>query len=268
MSERALIGTIDATAEAWQDRSRSTRRAITQRRMENDGSPAAGAIPRTEISRWIVEIWYRIDEEQADGSIRRVQKTKILGRKEDGMTLTQAKKEAGRFMQPINDVVEGIEHRRKTMRHLIAKWREAVKPNLKLSTQMSYEWAFKRLEPTFGHVALADIGKADIQAFLTSTGKQLSGESVRDLRARLRGLLSTAEQWGWIEAGGNPAGGRLRLPEPVPARPRRIIWPVEFHPLVATLKQPYGAIVSKLCAGSTPSSAGFWWSTRPHTGAR
>jgi len=56
------------------------------------------------------------------------------------MTLTQARKEARRFLEPINDVVEGSEHGSKTMAHLIAVWNESVKPTLKLSTQLSYEW--------------------------------------------------------------------------------------------------------------------------------
>ncbi len=55
---------------------------------------------------------------------------------------------------------------------------------------------------------LSVIGKADVQAFLTDASKQLAGESVRDLRGRLSGLFTCAEEWGWIKTGANPAKGR------------------------------------------------------------
>jgi integrase len=204
--------------------------------------------PREVNGQW--KIWYRAPIEQDDGSIKRVQRVKCLGLIGD-MTLTAARKARDQFLQPINDVEQGIEHARKTMHHLIARWRFAVKPTLKLSTQLSYEWAIKRIGPAFGASALASIGKADVQTFLTVlvtrptevTREPLSPESLRDLRARLRGLLSIAEEWGWIKRGSNPAGGRLRLPERVAKRPKQVLWPAEFQKLLAGLSQPYRAIV-------------------------
>lgn len=194
--------------------------------------------PYEENGQW--KIKYRNPVEQLDGSIRREQRTKCLGSVAE-MNITMARKERDRFLQPINDVVSGIEHTRKTMQHLIARWKQGIKPNLKYSTQCSYEWAFKRIEPAFNGSAIATVGRADVQAFLTDAAKSLSPESLRDLRARLRGLLSTAVEWGWLQQ--NPAVGRLRLPEKVPVRPRIVLWPEQFWALVAQLRQPYRAIV-------------------------
>ena len=154
-----------------------------------------------------------------------------------------------RFLQPINDVEEGIEYSGKTMEQLIAKWRDAVKPAMKLSTQLSYEWALKRIKSAFGNSSIGVIGKADIQTFLTGASKNLSSESVRDLRARLRGLLTAAEEWGWIRAGSNPARGRLRLPPREFVRPRVILAPAEFHKLLLALQQPYSTIVTVAVLG-------------------
>ena len=112
------------------------------------------------------------------------------------------------------------------MIELISHWRQAVKPTLKLSTQRSYEWAFKRIIPRFGKKALSRIGKAEIQSFLTASGRNLSGKSIRDLRCWLRALLSFAVEWQWIEV--NPAAGRLRLPEAIPVRPKVILKPEDF----------------------------------------
>ncbi len=196
--------------------------------------------PIEDRGQWKLKYWSY--ESQPDGSIARRKRTKVLGRA-DKMTLTEARKEAWQFLEPINGVIEGSEHARKTMANLIAAWTESVKPTLKLSTQLSYEWAFKRVKPAFGSAGLSVIGKADVQAFLTDAGKQLAGESVRDLRARLTGLFTCAEDWGWIRPGANPAKGRLRLPPRDAVRPKRVIWPAEFHKLVLVLEQPYSTVV-------------------------
>ena len=131
---------------------------------------------------------------------------------------------------------------------LVARWTTAVKPTLKFSTQTGYDWALKRILPAFGDSELNAIGRADVQVFLTGAGESLSSESIRDLRRCLRGLLSAAEEWGWI-GNGNPAGGRLRLPERAPKRPKVILWPEQFRALISHLRQPYRAIVTLAVLG-------------------
>jgi integrase len=128
------------------------------------------------------------------------------------------------------------------MRSLIARWSTAVKPTLKLSTRASYEWAFQRIEAAFGQSKISTIGREDVQAFLTHAGRSLAPESVRDLRARLRGLLSVAQEWGWIQT--NPAAGRLRLPRREPVRQKVVIWPAQFRALVAALRPRQRAVVT------------------------
>ena len=196
--------------------------------------------PKKEKGQW--KIRYYTDQAQEDETVQRVRKTKCLGRVEE-MTLTEARKEAQRFLQPINDVEPGVEYAEKTVDQLILQWRRAVKPNLKPSTQANYEWAYERFRKAFGGVPISELGKADIQAFLTVSSRGLSSESVRDLRARFRGLLSLAEEWAWIRLGTNPAAGRFRLPSRAPVREMRIPNPEEFRTLVTALVQPYKAIV-------------------------
>src|SRR5215467_1119280 len=98
--------------------------------------------PKQENGQWKIRYW--IDQVHDNGHRARVRKTKCLGSIED-LTATQARKEGARFLQPINDLEQGFEYSATTMRHLITRWCDAVKPALKLSTQLSYEWAFKRI---------------------------------------------------------------------------------------------------------------------------
>jgi integrase len=204
---------------------------------------------RQENGQWKIRYWK--DEVEENGVRRRVRKTKCLG-STDRLTFRQAQKEAVRFLLPVNDVEERVEYSGKTMHDLIGRWRESVKPALKLSTQASYQWAFERILPAFGRTPLQLIGKADVQSFVMAASlgglkghlsKPLSGESIRDLRARLRGLLSSAEDWGWIPRGTNPAAGRLKLPSRDPVREKKILRPAELWQLAGALRQPYGTIV-------------------------
>ncbi len=173
-----------------------------------------------------------------NGTVQKVRRTKCLGRVQD-MTFHEAQREAVLFLSQPTNQKSSTTH---TMSELIDHWRHAVKPTLKLSTQRSYEWAFGRITPRFGDQALSQIGKAEIQSFLTASGRTLSGKSVRDLRCWLRAVLSCAVEWQWIEA--NPAAGRLRLPEPIPMRPKVILNPEEFWLLVDDLRQPYRSLVT------------------------
>ena len=197
--------------------------------------------PKKERGQW--RIRYYTDVAQADGSILRKRKTKCLGRI-DEMTLTEARKEAMKFLQPINDVEPGAEHKEKTVNDLIQQWRLTVKPTLKFSTQLSYEWAFKRIQASFGKWPVSDIEKAEVQGFLTSVTCELAAESVYDLRNRLSGLFTCAEEWSWISPGSHPARGKLRMPERVAVRRKRIPHPDDFQNLMLALKKPYSTIVT------------------------
>ena len=193
--------------------------------------------PYKERDRW--KFKYRTDEVQPDGSIRRVQKTKVLGRT-DEMSFSEACREARQFVDPIDKLQPGIEHSKRTMADLIQRWRRAIAPNLKRSTCDSYEWGFKRIEPTFGAFKVSEIERPDVQRFLTDAGRSLAPESIHDLRARIRGLLSVAVDWGWI--GANPAAGRLRLPKRRPKRVKSILAPDHFQSLVFVLPRPYSTV--------------------------
>lgn len=86
--------------------------------------------------RW--KFKYRIDQAQADGQIRRAQRTKVLGRL-DEMTFSEVCREARRFVTPIDELKPGIGFSSRTVRDLIQRWRQTVGKTLRPSTQRSYE---------------------------------------------------------------------------------------------------------------------------------
>jgi integrase len=194
--------------------------------------------PRKENGNW--KITYR--EYLASGVRKR---TKCLGRVAD-TSFAEARNRAQTFLEPINRGSRGSEFADRTMDHLTEYWRTVEKSNLKRSTQDSYQWAIKRILPAFTGAALRDITKPDVQAFLVACSRELSPNSVYDLKAHFSGLLTLAEEIGWIV--GNPARGRIRLPPTVRARlavrKKVVLTPDQFRVLVEALRPPYRTVVT------------------------
>lgn len=194
--------------------------------------------PRRIKDVWRIWIWKDVADE--NGRVRRKQTSRTLGTVSE-MTYSEACQRAREVVEPINRMDAGIEFQSRTMNQLITAWRESAKPHLKRSTQGSYEWAIKRIQPALGRVPVAEIDKAMVQKLLTEASRELSPISVRNLQAHLSGILSLAIDWGWIAR--NPARGRLRLPPKVRARRRVILTPNQIGHLVKELPQPYNVVV-------------------------
>ena len=197
-------------------------------------------LPKEENGQWKIRYWADLEQ---DGRMVRKHKTKCLG-PVGQVTLSAARRAAREFIAPINHIVTGIEHSKKTVTELIAKWRAAVKPTLKYSTQLGYEWAFKRIQGAFGGRTMTSVDRSEVQMFLTAASGGLAPESLRDLRARLRGLWTLAEDWGWTVQGSNPARGRLHMGQPGPRQRRSTLRPADFGLLVANLGLPYSTVVT------------------------
>ncbi len=75
---------------------------------------------------------------------------------------------------------------------------EVAKPTLRPSTYRSYDSILKiHLVPCLGHIAIAKLTPADVQAFLSGrSARGLSPRRVQYIHAVLRRALGTAERWG------------------------------------------------------------------------
>lgn len=197
--------------------------------------------PKKENGQWKIRYW--TDQAQEDGSIRRVRKTKCLGRVGQ-MTFTEARKEAQRFLEPINDVSPETAYSERTMKQLVENWQATVKPNYRLSTQLQYESLFgKWVLPALGNLPVSEVERTDVQSLLTHAGQKLAYESVKGLRKVIRHVFSVAEDWGWIPPGSNPAKGKLKLPPRIRKRPPRIHKPTQVRMLVTALPEPHATVV-------------------------
>jgi integrase len=201
--------------------------------------PGQIPVPKKVHGSW--KIWYRADQVQADGSIRQVQRTKVLG-KVATMTVSQAHAEALRFVQPINDLVTGVEFDRHTVAALVEAWRRTVARTLRPETLRSYKWALNRILSRFSDVPVCEVERSEVEEFLIDCkGERLSSSAVDTIKRRLKALFSCAVDWEWIAV--SPVRGRFRLGTPRKARPKTILSRSQVEALLCLLKSPYDAMV-------------------------
>lgn len=208
------------------------------RKMVRKRRPGQTPEPKQVNNSW--KIWYRMDQAQDDGSIRQVQRTKVLGRVSE-MTVSQARAAAKRFIQPINDLAPGLEFDRRTVAALVEKWRQTVARTLRPETLRSYKWALKRILARFGSMFLSEVERSDVEEFLIDCkGEGLSSSAVDTIKRRLKALFSCAVDWEWIAV--SPVRGRFRLGTPVKARPKTILARPQVEALLCLLPAPYDAM--------------------------
>ena len=201
--------------------------------------PGQVTVPKKVNNSW--KIWYRADQVQSDGSVKRVQRTKVLGKVSE-MNLSQASAEALRFVQPVNDLAPGVEFDRHTFGVLVEKWRKTVARTLRPETIRSYDWALGRILPRFGKTPVSEVERADVEEFLIDAkGEGLSSSAVETIKRRLKALFSCAVDWEWIPI--SPVRGRFRLGTPRKARPKTILARSLVEALIMLLKPPYDAMV-------------------------
>jgi integrase len=201
--------------------------------------PGQAPEPKQADGSW--KIWYRVDQAQSDGSIRRIQRTKVLGRVSD-MTVSQARAEAKRFIQPINDLTIGLEFTQHTFAALVERWRQTTARTLRPETLRSYSWALKRITSRFADVPVSEIERSDVEAFLIDCRAEgLSSSAVDTIKRRLKALFARAVEWEWLAV--SPVRGRFRLGTAVKARPKTILSRPQIEGLLRLLPAPYSTLV-------------------------
>jgi integrase len=158
------------------------------------------------------------------------------------MTISQARAEALRFIQPVNDLVTGVEFDRHSFQALVDRWRSTVARTLRPETMRSYEWALRRIMPRFGAIPVSGVERSDVAGFLIDSREEgLSSSAVDTIKRRLKALFSFAVEEGWV--GLSPVAGKFRLGTPVKARPKTILSRPQVEALLSRLLPPYSVMV-------------------------
>jgi integrase len=173
-------------------------------------------------------IRWRETEIAPDGTRKRVLRYEALGeitRKQASETLNQRITAAGNKMPTRSRV---------TFRTLASEWEGSVLPMYKHSTQKHRRFMLKKhLLPQFGDMAISDVTRQDIQAYVAHlTHAGYAPKSIDHIHDVLSAILRTAVKWGHLQQ--NPALG-VDLPRLKCVRPKWVLSPSQAASLLMAL---------------------------------
>jgi len=154
---------------------------------------------RRRGNRW--ELRWREDVVLADGTVRREQRTTLLGTIEEFKTKRLAEREAASFLARVNRL-DYRPVKREMFADFAERWRGQVQDLLKPSTAkvMASHLRF-HLVPVFGRMRLDEIGQEDVQAFVGKLAKGRSRHTILNVLGTLASVLKMARKWGYAVAG-------------------------------------------------------------------
>lgn len=177
---------------------------------------------------------------QADGSIRRIQRSEVIALVRDVPTRREAQALLEKRLRDLNQGTSNIRVIR-SFSQFAKEWEEAVLSTYRASTRKFYcEVLHRHLFPFFGNWRLSDLRTPDVQVFLNQKAKQYAPSVLYHIRATLSRMFSTAREWGYVDT--NPASG-IKLPPKRAVRARVAYRPEEVRQILSRLQEPYRTMV-------------------------
>jgi integrase len=193
---------------------------------------------RRRGNRW--ELRWREDVVLADGTVRREQRTTLLGTIEEFKTKRLAEREAASFLARVNRL-DYRPVKREMFADFAERWRGQVQDLLKPSTAkvMASHLRF-HLVPVFGRMRLDEIGQEDVQAFVGKLAKGRSRHTILNVLGTLASVLKMARKWGYAVAGFQQAD--LVIPCSKPGKPGRFFTAEQVRSILALASEPWKTI--------------------------
>ncbi len=146
------------------------------------------------IGRW------REDVILPDGKVKRVNRKKILGTKEDYATVREARRALDVLLAPVNALNYKPTHRI-TFAEFGQRWLEKVLPTYKIGgSQVTVGRQVRnRLMPIFGNLDLKDITAEVVQSYIAALQRQgCGGKYIRNLVSTLSAMWTIAIAWNYV----------------------------------------------------------------------
>ena len=144
------------------------------------------------IGRW------REDVIQPDGSIRRIERSAILGTKEAIPTARLARRRLDLILANINspDYRPG---RVATLAEFCERWRVQALSQRKPSTILAAQAHLRtHILPRFGVVLLSDLGVEGYQTFVAALSRRVARKTLLNVLGTLSTMVKSARKWGYI----------------------------------------------------------------------
>jgi integrase len=193
---------------------------------------------RRRGKRW--EVRWREDVILADGTIKREQRTTVLGTVEEFATGRLAEREAASFLARVNRL-DYRPVKRATFGEFAEHWKSEVIELLKPSTAKVMKSHLRfHLVPRFGYLRLDEIGQEQVQAFVGRLAKGRSRHTILNVLGTLASVLKMARKWGYAVAGF--AQSDLVIPCSKPGKPGRFFTAEQIRSILAFGSEPWHTI--------------------------
>jgi integrase len=166
--------------------------SMARRRYQTGHVFIRGVRERVWVGRW------REDEVQTDGSIRRIEKSQVLGPERELKTKRLAQRRLDLILARIN-ASEYRPGRAAILEEFSERWKTEVLAHRKPSTVRSATSHLRfHIVPQLGRKRLDEIGREAQQAFITRLAGNISRKTLINVLGTLSAMLTTAKSWGYI----------------------------------------------------------------------
>jgi len=183
---------------------------------------------------------WREDVVLADGTIKREQRTTLLGTVEELPTKRLVEREAASYLARVNRL-DYRPAKRVTFSEFTAIWKKQVIDLLKPSTAkvMNSHLRF-HLVPQFGPTRLDEMGQEQVQTFVGKLAKGRSRHTILNVLGTLKSVLRMAKAWGYTVAGFSYS--ELVIPSSKPAKPGRFFTADQVRSIIELATEPWNTI--------------------------
>jgi len=183
------------------------------------------------------QVWkgmWRQDVPNANGGFTRRQRKVTLGTVAEMPNRAQALERLAVLMQQKPST-------KLTFAELVERWKATVVPSLKDSTAANYQYNLEHyLVPAFGKCDVGSLTRFDVETFLVEKSGAYCRNTLRGMRAALRGVLTWAVDHEWIPK--NVCSG-VKLPRAGKKPQRPNITTEQVQLLVQRLPEPIATLV-------------------------
>jgi integrase len=193
---------------------------------------------RRRGNQWTLR--WREDAVLADGTVKRVEKTTVLGTVQEFETKRLAERAAVSVLASVNRL-DYRPVKRATFPEFSEKWKHQVLDLLKPSTAKVMKSHLRfHLVPAFCLMSLDEIGQEQVQAFVGKLARGRSRPTVLNVLGTLASVLKTARKWGYTVAGFRQAD--LVIPYSQPSKPGRFFTAEQVRSILALASEPWQTI--------------------------
>ena len=213
---------------------------MARRRYQKGRVFLRGTKKRVWVGRW------REDLVLADGSIRRVERSAILGDERELKTKRLAQRRLDLTLARIN-APEYRPGRVASIAEFAEKWQAEILIHRKPSTVKAAKSHLKiYILPQLGRMQLDELGREPQQAFATRLVSKVSRKTVVNILGTLSTMLATAKEWGYISE--SVRLGSLALPEAPLSSGARFFSGEEAKKIIAVAMDPYRTMFATVAA--------------------